>query len=164
MWDTDVMRVYLPALVSDLLADCPRRVAGFIAVSPPGAGRDDVEMLEDDAQTEAALACLELLRDVGADASEPAARLVLAADADVMIPPGSGVLVVPPVALTWKDVVAFLIDEGDAAGDVRSVLQAHDQDAADHAVENLWQHALEWFDISERIALASSWFPSGTEV
>jgi len=155
------MRVYVPALGSDLLADRPRSVAGFIAVPPPGAGRDDVEMLEDDAQTEAALASLELLRDADAAAGERPGRLVLAVDADVALPSGTGVLAVPPVSLGWGDVVAFLIDEGDAARDVRAVTQARDQDAADHAVADLWERPLEWFDASERTALAASWFPRG---
>jgi hypothetical protein len=67
---------------------------------------------------------------------------------------------VEPGALGWGDVAAFLIDEDGAAEAVRAVLRAGDQGAADRAVADLWEHPLEWFDISERDALAAAWFPA----
>ncbi len=155
------MRVYLPALSSDLTAERPPAVPGFAAEPPPQARPDDIEMLEDDAQTQAALASLERLRD--APRTERATRLVLAADAPAVRgePVGGAdgglILRVPAPRLTWADVVALLVDEGGAAGAVRSVLEAGDQDDADRAVAALWEHPLVWFDASEREALAAAW-------
>jgi hypothetical protein len=154
------MRVYLPALGSDLSADRPPVRSGFAAAPERGAAPDDIEVLEDDAQTEAALASLELLRE--APPGERPSRVVLAADAPVTTEGEKGasrVVRVEPGTLGWGDVAAFLIDEDGAAEAVRAVLRAGDQGAADRAVADLWEHPLEWFDISERDALAAAWFP-----
>ena len=68
------MRVYVPALLSELSVPLPP-VRGCVLCLPDGAmSADDVEVLEDDAVTEAALMSLELAREANARA----ARVVLA--------------------------------------------------------------------------------------
>lgn len=71
------MRVYIPALLSDLSVPLPPVRAGVVAVPDGAMSGEDVEVLEDDAITEAALSCLELARE---SAGAAPARLVLAVD------------------------------------------------------------------------------------
>ncbi len=155
------MRVYIPALSSDLADDRPPLAGSFAAIPTGGMGAEEIELLEDEAQTEAALACLMRLRDAGPD--EALRRIVIAADAQdalvAIIDPAdetSRIAEVAPGQLNWSDVVAILIDGVDAEDAVRDVLAAEDQESADAAVERLWGHGLEWFDISERTRLAGS--------
>lgn len=145
------MRVYLPALSSHLLADDIAERPGFAVVAPAGTDREGVEVLEDDAQTEAALASLVDLREAE---GETPIRLVLAVDAPDRPLHGEGVVETGPIAAAWADVAAILADSPEAESDVRAVLDADEQDEADAAVARLWERALEWFDVTERAALA----------
>lgn len=147
------MRVYLPLLASELLVDPLPERAGFGVVVPAGTDKEGVEVLEDDAQTEAALASLVELRE---HEGEPMTRLVLAADVPDAPLSGQGVVETPPVAPRWADVAAILADSPDAADNVRRVVEATDQDEADEAVSDLWDRSLEWFDVSERRFLAEA--------
>lgn len=163
------MRVYIPAVSTDLLDDRPPLGPGFSVMAPAGVAPEDIEVLEDDAQTEAALASLTRLRE--ASAGERIARVVLAADADdphvAVIDPAdatSRIAEVAPGQLTWDDVVAILADPDDAEPAARAVLEARDQDEADQAVADLWLHALEWFDITERETLTTHWFSTHPSV
>ena len=60
---TVTMRVYVPALLSDLSVPLPPVHDGVIAVPDAAMSSEDVEVLEDDAITEAALASLVLARE-----------------------------------------------------------------------------------------------------
>lgn len=145
------MRVYLPLLPSELLAAAPRSRTGFTVVAPEGCDREDVEVLEDDAQTEAALRALSLVRE---DAAEKPLRMIVAQDVDALPPPGEGIVETGEYAITWDTVVAILADEPDAVPRVQRVLDAQDQEEADEAVAALWELCLGWYDVSERESLA----------
>lgn len=147
------MRVYLPLLGSELLADRLPNRRGFTVVAPPDADAETIEVLEDDAQTEAALRSLMELRE---HEGEPPARLVAAADVAGLPPEGEGVVETQELAVAWGEVVAILADSPEAAPAVRAVVTAEDQDGADEAVAALWEWGLEWFDITERGALAEA--------
>ena len=71
------MRVYVPAVLSELSVLLPPVRGGVIAVPDAAMSGEDVEVLEDDAITEAALSSLELARET--DGALPA-RVVLAVD------------------------------------------------------------------------------------
>lgn len=163
MCDTDRMRLYLPATLADLAADAPPRLRAFTAQAPADVRGDDLEVLEDEAQDEAALESLRRLRDDAPAA--PPRRLVLALDLPLTRTPepleegsSTGVLEVD-TPVTWSDVVAFLLDGEDAEDAVRTVLAAEDQDRADAALAELWDHALQWFDASERPRLVEGLAP-----
>lgn len=153
MWNTRRMRVYLPLLGSELLADSLSSRRGFTVIAPSAADSETIEVLEDDAQTEAALVSLMELRE---REGEPMVRLIAAADvADTAFEgEGEGVVETAEIAVSWSEVVAILADSGQAAPAVRKVVEANEQDEADEAVAALWEHALEWFDVSERESLA----------
>jgi len=159
------MRVYIPAISSDLVDDRPPMANAFTAVVPEGSTAEDAEVLEDAAQTEAALSSLMRLRD--ASGPEARRRIVLAAEADAhtvaVADPAdatSQIAEVAPGQLAWEDVRAILVDNPDAEEAVAAVIAAEDQDGADEAVASLWEHALEWFDISEREYLVAPRRPS----
>ena len=149
------MRVYLPLLGSDLLGDFLSSRRGFTVIAPSAAGSETIEVFEDDAQTEAALVSLMELRE---REGEPMVRLIAAADvADTALESegeGEGVVETAEIAVSWSEVVAILADSGEAAPAVLKVVEASEQDEADEAVAALWEHALEWFDVSERESLA----------
>ena len=71
------MRVYVPAILSDLSVPLPPVRGGVVCVPDAAMSAEDVEVLEDDAITEAALASLEMARETEGVA---AARVVLAVD------------------------------------------------------------------------------------
>ncbi len=153
------MRLYLPALSSELLGDAPPHRDGWTALPGPGVGGEELEVLEDDAQTEAALASLVLLRESLDDegGQEALRRLILAVDTDLpgAAPVGTGVIAVQAGAVSWADVRALLVDGADAEPLVKAVLDANEQDEADDAVAALWDEALEWYDPGERLDLAT---------
>lgn len=158
--ETDRMRVYLPATSSDLVDDRPPLTSGFTAVVPASATGEEAEVLEDAAQTEAGLASLLRLRE--ATGTQARRRIILAADANdtsvAVLDPAdatSPIAEVAPGQLSWTDVVAILVDDADAEPAVSRVLEAEDQDQADLAVAELWEHALGWYDITERSLLLS---------
>lgn len=157
MWNTRRMRVYLPLLGSELLGDSLSSRRGFTVIAPNAADSETIEVLEDDAQTEAALVSLMELRE---REGEPMVRLIAAADvADTALEgegegEGEGVVETAEIAVSWSEVVAILADSGEAAPAVLKVVEASEQDEADEAVAALWEHALEWFDVSERESLA----------
>lgn len=159
--DTDRMRVYLPATVADLAADLPPRVRAFTVIAPGGAHGEELEVLEDEAQDEAALDSLRRLRDDTPGA--PPRRLVMALDVHPTSVPepleagsATGVLDLDP-APGWEAVVAYLLDEAEAEEAVRRVLTAGNQEEADVALAALWDHPLQWFDASERSQLLARW-------
>ena len=150
------MRVYIPALLSDLSVPLPPVRGGVLCVPDVAMSGEDVEVLEDDAITEAALSSLELAREsVGA----APARLVLAVDtpASTTLTPGEQIepqiFAAPAFEYTWSDVAAILADLSDAAPAVSAVLEASTQEEADEAVAALWESSLAWFDRSERPAV-----------
>lgn len=145
------MRVYLPLLPSELLDDDPRPRSGFTVVAPTDCDREGVEVLEDDAQTEAALLALALMRE---KEDEEPLRMVVAQDVDAPQPKGEGVVEVGDFAIVWDAVAAILSDDPEAAPAVRRVLDAEDQDEADAAVADLWEFSLGWYDVSERESMA----------
>ncbi|MDY5600996.1 MAG: hypothetical protein SPF88_04280 [Schaalia hyovaginalis] len=145
------MRVYLPLLPSELLDDDPRPRSGFTVVAPADCDREGVEVLEDDAQTEAALLALALMRE---EEDEEPLRMVVAQDVDAPQPKGEGVVEVGDFAIVWDAVAAILSDDPEAAPAVRRVLDAEDQDEADAAVADLWEFSLGWYDVSERESMA----------
>ena len=113
---------------------------------------EDVEVLEDDAITEAALVSLEQVREEGA---QPA-RIVLAVDTptSTTLSPGeaieANIFTAPAFEYTWSDVAAILADLPDAGPAVAAVVAAETQEEADEAVAALWESSLAWFDRSER--------------
>ena len=150
------MRVYIPALLSDLSVPLPPVRGGVLCVPDVAMSGEDVEVLEDDAITEAALSSLELAREsVGA----APARLVLAVDTptSTTLTPGEQIephiFAAPAFEYTWSDVAAILADLPDAAPAVSAVLEASTQEEADEAVAALWESSLAWFDRSERPAV-----------
>lgn len=151
MWNTRRMRVYLPLLGSELLGDSLSSRRGFTVIAPNAADSETIEVLEDDAQTEAALVSLMELRE---REGEPMVRLIAAADVADTPVEGEGVVEIAEIAVSWSEVVAILADSGEAAPAVLKVVEASEQDEADEAVAALWEHALEWFDVSERESLA----------
>lgn len=151
MWNTRRMRVYLPLLASELLGDSLSSRRGFTVIAPNAAESETIEVLEDDAQTEAALVSLMELRE---REGEPMVRLIAAADVADTPVEGEGVVETAEIAVSWSEVVAILADSGHASPAVLKVVEASEQDEADEAVAALWEHALEWFDVSERESLA----------
>ncbi|MCF2710666.1 MAG: hypothetical protein SPH79_07750 [Schaalia hyovaginalis] len=145
------MRVYLPLLPSELLDDSPRPRSGFTVVAPADCDREGVEVLEDDAQTEAALLALSLMRE---EEDEEPLRMVVAQDVDAPQPKGEGVVEAGDFAIVWDAVAAILSDDPEAAPTVRRVLDAEEQDEADAAVADLWEFSLGWYDVSERESMA----------
>ena len=71
------MRVYVPAVLSDLSVPLPPVRSGVLCVPDAAMSGEDVEVLEDDAITEAALSSLALARDTEGAGT---ARVVLAVD------------------------------------------------------------------------------------
>ena len=111
------MRVYVPAVLSDLSVPLPPVRGGVVAVPDAAMSAEDVEVLEDDAITEAALSSLELARETeGAGV----ARVVLAVDTptSTTLTPGDEVephiFTAPSFEYTWSDVAAILADLPDA--------------------------------------------------
>ncbi|WP_276670841.1 DUF6912 family protein [Schaalia cardiffensis] len=145
------MRVYLPLLASELLGDSLSSRRGFTVIAPNAADSETIEVLEDDAQTEAALVSLMELRE---REGEPMVRLIAAAEVADTPVEGEGVVETAEIAVSWSEVVAILADSGEASPAVLKVVEASEQDEADEAVAALWEHALEWFDVSERESLA----------
>lgn len=146
------MRLYLPLISSEINEPVPARPA-FAALPAQGVRGEALEVLEDDAQTEAALVSLTLLRDRPACAHR---RIVLAVDYSGPIPSGVGVIETEAIDPTRLQPVALLVDGPEAESLVRAVIEAEDQDSADDAVAALWDEALEWYDIAEAPALAAA--------
>lgn len=150
------MRVYIPILSYELEGERPPVRTAWVALIPPGTHPEEAEVIEDDAQTEACLDGLTLLRD-----TEPQGalrRIVLAVDIPGRAPAAQepGVSEVEAPAYEWTDVAALLVDGPEAQEAVQAVIEAEEQETADEAVAQLWDYALEWFDCSERRGLAAS--------
>ena len=132
-----IMRVYVPAVLSDLSVPLPPVRSGVLCVPETGMSGEDVEVLEDDAITEAALSSLELAREMeGAGA----ARVVLAVDTPTSTTLTPGEQIEPHI----------FADLPDASPAAAAVLNADTQESADEAVAALWESSLAWFDRSER--------------
>ena len=150
------MRVYVPAVLSDLSVLLPPVRSGVLCVPETGMSGEDIEVLEDDAITEAALSSLKLAREMeGAGL----ARVVLAVDTPTSTTLTPGEQIEPHIfeasafEYTWSDVAAILADLPDASPAVQAVLSADTQESADEAVAALWESSLAWFDRSERPAV-----------
>lgn len=150
------MRVYVPVLSHELTGEHPPVRTAWMALIPQGTHPEEAEVIEDDAQTEACLDGLTLLRDTSPQGA--LRRIVLAVDIPGRAPQTqeAGTDTIEPPTYAWADVAAILADGADAQDAVRAVIDADKQDAADNAVSELWDHALEWFDSSERLGLAAS--------
>ncbi|WP_175956171.1 hypothetical protein [Schaalia sp. Marseille-Q2122] len=150
------MRVYIPALSHELSGEHPPARKAWVALIPAGTHPEEAEVIEDDAQTEACLEGLTLLRDTSPEGAKR--RIVLAVDIPGRAPATqeADVREVDTPSYTWADVAAVLVDGPEAEEAVRAVIAAEDQDTADEAVAQLWDHALEWFDSSERLGLATA--------
>ncbi|WP_034284901.1 DUF6912 family protein [Schaalia suimastitidis] len=147
------MRAYLPLLSSELPAPLPSRPLWTVSDDPTLNG-EAREVAEDDAQTEAALASLTLLRD--ARDGNALRRLVVAVEiAGLHIGATEQTVVeIPAVEPAAMTPVAYLVD-GDGMGMlVAAVLDATGQDDADEAVAALWEEAMEWYDVDEVDELA----------
>lgn len=146
------MRVYIPAVSTDLRELLPPVRIGYCVVPHTVAVGEELELLEDDAQTEAGLASLSLLQDD--DTSAPV-RLILAVElSEGEVTPFEGdIAQIECSAYRWIDVVALFVDNLDAIPHVRAAVEATTQEEADDAVSTLWEESLEWYDIDEREAL-----------
>ena len=155
------MRIFVPATSADLSLPTPPTGVCFTAVTAPGASSEEVEVAEFAAQTEAAVASLELLQDAefSADSGRSTLakrRLVLAGDTSAVLgvsDPDTQVSQATVQSWTWEDVVALLVDGPSAEAAVNEVVNARSQEQADQALNDLWEYALEWFDVSERTTL-----------
>lgn len=150
------MRVYIPILSHELAGEHPPSRTAWVALIPPGTHPDDAEVVEDDAQTEACLDGLTLLRDT--ETQGALRRIILAVDIPGRSPAAHevGVREVEMPVYEWADVAALLVDGPEAQEAVHAVISAEEQETADEAVAELWDYALEWFDCSERLELAAS--------
>ena len=150
------MRVYVPAVLSDLSVLLPPVRSGVLCVPEADMSGEDIEVLEDDAITEAALSSLELAREMEGAGM---ARVVLAVDTPTSTTLTPGEQIEPHIfeagafEYTWSDVAAILADLPDASPAVHAVLSADTQESADEAVAALWESSLAWFDRSERPAV-----------
>ena len=150
---TVTMRVYVPAVLSELSVLLPPVRVGVVAVPDAAMSGEDVEVLEDDAITEAALSSLDLARETEGAGT---ARVVLAVDTPTSTTLTPGDQIEPHIfeaaafEYTWSDVAAILADLPDASPAVQAVLSADTQESADEAVAALWESSLAWFDRSER--------------
>jgi len=160
------VRVYLPTTLPGLAAalDAGRvEVPVGFAVTPAlreWYAEGDTEELEYVATTAAARACLRLL----AAGTGPDRRVLLAADvADAAARPApdlgrAAVRLTGPVELSG--VVSALVDDEDAADDVRRAVRALDAaDAGDEdavlVVDDLEDHELGWYAAQELSALVA---------
>lgn len=161
------MRVFIPALTDELVMETPVLRRGWVALIPRGTHPEQAEVYEDDAVTEAALDGLTVLRDEKENSTRHLLhrRLVLAfdvKDSDLTVhteqaADEEGVVVPVDVhTLTWMNLVAMMVDDADAESAVQSVIEATDQDSADDAISDLWDHAIGWFDSAEREELAAA--------
>jgi hypothetical protein len=147
------IRVYLPATMSGLAT---LRRAGSLAATGAYAvtpalrdqlGDADEEELSYAAYRLAAGASLSLLR---ADSAAPRRRVVVSAD--VPARPAAGgdpgsVLLTGPVPVA--SVAAIHLDGAGAEPAVAAALDAPGEDAGASAVDELAEHELEWYDVSE---------------
>ena len=107
------MRVYVPAVLSDLSVPLPPVRSGVLCVPETGMSGEDVEVLEDDAITEAALSSLDLARETEGAGT---ARVVLAVDTPTSTTLTPGDQIEPHIfeaaafEYTWSDVAAILVD------------------------------------------------------
>jgi len=93
------MRVYVPAVLSELSVLLPPVRVGVVAVPDAAMSGEDVEVLEDDAITEAALSSLELARET--DGALPAR--VVPADARTYVSARSGQALAGDIDLVFID-------------------------------------------------------------
>ena len=150
------MRVYIPVLSPELADERPPARRAWVALIPPGTHPEEAEVIEDDAQTEACLEGLTLLRDTKPQGA--LRRIVLAVDVPGRAPASqeAGTRDIDAPAYEWADVAALLVDGPEAEQAVHAVITAQEQDSADEAVGELWDHALEWYDCTERLSLAAA--------
>ncbi|MCD4549268.1 MULTISPECIES: DUF6912 family protein [unclassified Schaalia] len=148
------MRVYLPLISTELSLDVLPRRRCWTARPPLGLNGEERELLEDDAQTEAALDSLILLRENQGNALR---RIVVALDVDdswAANLSSEGVIAIPDVDCTHGKIAAILIDGEESEPAVRAVIEAEEQEQADEAIAALWDESLEWYDAEERLVLA----------
>lgn len=169
-----MIRVYLPATVTTLRQFYqvgelwPAPLGGYAVTSAlqESYADDDVETLEYEAFSDAALASIVLIgSEILASADAPARRVVLSADipeSKVVPAPDrgpAGVLVDEPIDADM--LVAVHIDSRKADGPVRlaaSALPAAEagDPEAQQLVDSVEEYALEWYDSSELEALVQA--------
>ncbi|MGM0385641.1 MAG: DUF6912 family protein [Actinomycetota bacterium] len=148
------MRVYLPATASDLAAT-ELRPAVVHAVTPalrtelPGEDEETLELV-------AFLAAADDSVRLVAERSAPPRRVVLAAEIpDADLAPGSPdaleTVRLPRGPLPWDTVVSIHVDEPDAAPQVAAAAAGDEA-----AFDALGEQDLQWFDVTERDAVAAS--------
>lgn len=161
-------RVYIPATLAAL---SEVRDGGALTVPAAYAVTDRLramlalddggqvdEELADAALVAAADASLDLL---AADPTSPRRRVVVAADAAAPTPAGPGehpAAMVCPGPVGRADIASVLVDDVDAVPAVTSAIEALDRGDAvayEAALEQLDDHALSWFDVSELDHLAA---------
>lgn len=131
------MRHFLPLTSAELTESCPPNRQAQVA-DGRGLSGDESEELYETVGDEAAFCSLELV----AAAAEVAKRRIVA---------------VGPVApKRWEDIESFLVDDFEAEDLIAEIRAAATQDELDAAVEELLALPLQWFDVSERPALAAA--------
>ena len=149
------MRVYVPVAAPDLARQFASEPGSAYMVTSALRSLlpdEDQEGLEYAVMLAAADACMER---IGAEQIEPPRRLVAVAEvpdeavrqqADTDAHPALVALEQP---VSWEQVVAIHIDEPAAEADIRAAV-AGDESAA----ERVFERALLWYDVTERIVLA----------
>lgn len=167
------MRLYLPATVSELLADTPPARPALTFTPPPDAHGESLEALAEEVLYEAAFASLELVYET----EEAPCRIVLVAEINLGAQTASAAGGTAGTAgitgsvgtagdknteheaawcETWEQVQAIHADGQVGQEIIASLRQAETQEQADELVEKLDEEPLEWFSPLERLDLAAS--------
>lgn len=143
------MRLYIPALVSELSASEPPNRPPLEFVEPADTSGDALEELAEQVLYEAAFASLELL--FAGDGAP--ARVVLVASAPSK---GTGSESGDSgTALGWDTIESIHADGQAGRQIIAQLLAAETQAEADRLVEQLDEEPLEWFAPEERAELAA---------
>ena len=143
------MRLYYPVLARELEEGIfPLRQAYCVRPDCMLRG-EDLEVVEDDARTLAALDSLALLRE---EETGALSRCIIAADIDgVSWEEYDNDVAQTSVCAPGEDsIAAYFIDHPDATPLVRDVIGDQTQEEADDAVAQLWEESMEWYAPEER--------------
>lgn len=127
------MRVFIPATLLDLTADTLPTVEPVVP-QLIHSGPDATEVADYEATEDASILSLEMLRD---NPQAPARRVVIAVEVQDSAEVAKG--------LSWKKVAAIFVDGPEATELVQAACVATTQEAADDAVAELLEYALEWY-------------------
>ncbi|MCS4484066.1 hypothetical protein NXS08_00980 [Gleimia sp. 6138-11-ORH1] len=127
------MRVFIPATLVDLTA---KQLPLTEAVLPQitETGPDAAEIADYEATEDASLLSLNRIRETP---TAPPRRVVVAVEVKHLDEIQNGI--------TWDKVAAFLVDGSEATPWVTAACTATTQEAADEAVAELLECALEWY-------------------